>query len=214
MGVYLLGDIADCNSLSAHERGRMPLEGITLDWEYRETNKELDKLDEATKGVKKYYLYGNHEDRYFRTMQMVDNFKYGKALLSPTEGLRLRERGYKVKENWKEDYFLIGRHLEGIHGFYTNKYPAQKHLSELKTSCIFPHTHRVDVAVDGNMSATNIGWLGDKEAEVFQYASRIAKKGWVNAFDITTIDSHGYYYNQLIQCFQNRFYYAGKRYGG
>lgn len=213
-GVYMLGDIADCNSLSSHERGMMPIPGITLDWEYKETNKELDRLDGITRGIQKYYLWGNHEDRYNRTMQQVDNFKYGTALLSPTDGLRLRERGYKVKEDWKQDCFKIGKHLEGIHGWYLTKYPARKHLVELKTSCIFPHTHRMDMAVDRDQAAFNIGWLGDVKAPVFKYASRITKLNWVEGFAVVTLDTRGYYYTQMIQCYKDCFYYNGKKYGG
>lgn len=213
-GVYLIGDFMDMNSLSFHDRGKIPIEGITLESEYRDGNKALDKIDKSIGSAKvfKGYLWGNHEDRYYREAKNVDSSKLGN-LLHPTKNLRLRQRGYNVKEYWRDDYFKLGKYLEIIHGEYTNIHTAKKHLETLKESVMFGHTHRIQVYTEGHMTSYNIGWLGDPDADAFRYASRATKKRWLNGFAVVTIDIDGFYHNNLITCYNNGFYYNGKRYG-
>lgn len=61
-GLVLSGDFLDMNSLSSHDKGQMPLEGVKLGWEYREGAKvirELESLD-YTNNATFDYIYGNH----------------------------------------------------------------------------------------------------------------------------------------------------------
>jgi hypothetical protein len=61
-GLVLNGDFLDLNSLSSHDKGQMPLEGVKLGWEYREGAKlikELESLD-YTSNATFDYIYGNH----------------------------------------------------------------------------------------------------------------------------------------------------------
>ena len=99
----------------------------------------LDDIDNALgkykKSCKKYFLYGNHEDRYFREVAKGDKAKYGSALLNPTEALKLQKRGYEVKDNWKDDFFTLGEHLDIIHGIYCNVHSAKKHLRRNWSLC-------------------------------------------------------------------------------
>ena len=63
VGFHLMGDFADINTLSSHDKGRFTaVPGLTLDDEYAACNDELDMFAQAmSPNVWKTYLYGNHE---------------------------------------------------------------------------------------------------------------------------------------------------------
>ena len=210
--INLIGDILDLNSLSFHERGKYPLDGLTIQKEYKmvEVFDELDSVI-GRKKIKKRYLYGNHEARYLRHKQIPDNDKI--LADAPEDYFRLRERGYEVKTDWQDDYFKLGDYLEIFHGTLLGVNPAKRQLDKLKNSCMFAHSHRAGVHFDGNMAAYNIGCLVDIKAPVFSYAPRIIKRNWIMGFGDVTIDDNGYFYSQLVTGYNDHFYYNGKRYG-
>ena len=208
--VYAIGDILDLNSLSFHEKGKYPIDGLTIKKEYKMI-KIFDDLDDVLKkGTKKYFLYGNHEDRWLRHASIPDNDKI--LAESPEEYFRLYERGWKVKTRWKDDYYKIGDHLEVFHGEMLGVNPAKRQLDKLKKSCMFVHSHRAGVHFDGNMGAYNIGCLIDINAPVFNYAGRLIKRNWVMGFGIVTLNEIGDYYSQLITGYNNQFFFNGKKY--
>jgi len=209
-GVYLIGDILDLNSLSFHEKGQYPLNGLTAEKEYKMV-KVFDELDSVLpRGVQKKLLYGNHENRWLRHKQIPDNDKI--LIESPEEHFRLRERGYEVRTNWKDDYYKIGDHLEVFHGEILGVNPAKRQLDKLKRSCMFAHSHRAGVHFDGNMGSYNIGCMVDISAPVFNYAGRLTKRNWMTGFSLVTVDDAGFYYAQLITAYNNTFFYNGKKY--
>jgi len=210
-GINLIGDILDMNAFSDHDRGQFPL--IEAVDEYKLSIPFFDELDEALgrRKVEKRFIYGNHEDRWLRNQKRPDDKR--KSIESPTEKMRLIERGYKVKTNWKEDYFTLGDHLEIFHGELLGVNPAKAQLDKLKKSCMFAHSHRAGTHHDGQMASYNIGWGGDIKAPAFNYASRLVKRNWINGFAVVTIDDNGFYFVQPITLFNNTFYYNGKRYG-
>lgn len=212
-GLHLIGDFMDINSLSGHERGKVPIDGVTLEWEYEGGNLALDALDSVFDGdIDKNYLFGNHEDRYFRHMKDVNNSKYGGALISPTKGLRLKERGYTVLEDWINDRIYLGRFLELTHGEFVNIHSAKKHIDTYRTSIMFAHTHRCQTYIEGNCGGYNIGWMGNIDSKAFQYASRGMKERWNNGFAVVQIDEDGYYFVSQILWQNNKFCYNGKEY--
>lgn len=213
-GFHLLGDILDMNSLSKHDMNSVPLKGITLGYEYKEGNKFLDSFEEVLpKNIEKTYIWGNHENRYTRHINDINASKYADALLSPTSALKLVERGYNVYENWKEDFHLLGKELQLIHGEFCTKYPARTHVDRMKASTMFVHTHRIDINYDGEKAGFNIGWGGDVNAEAFDYVSRLTKMNWINGFALVHIDENGNFFTQVIPVYHNEFWYDGKRYG-
>lgn len=208
-GIYLIGDILDLNSLSFHEKGQYPINGLTIQKEYKMV-KVFDELDDVLpKSTKKKFLYGNHCNRYLRHQAIPDNDKI--IIESPEEYFRLRERGYEVKTNWLDDYYRLGDHLEVFHGSLLGVNPAKRQLDKLKKSCMFGHSHRAGTYFDGNMAAYNIGCLVDVTAPVFNYAGRLIKRNWIMGFGLVTLDE-GYYHTQLITGYNNKFYYNGKKY--
>lgn len=208
-GIHLIGDIFDMNSLSFHDRGQVPL--IDAIKEYKLIEKYWHELESVLNRVRiKQFLYGNHEDRYLRHLKLPDNKR---IILEPIEErLRMRENGWEIKTNWKEDYYVLGEHLEIFHGELLGINPAKRQLDKLKKSCMFVHSHRIGTHFDSNMASFNIGWLGDKNAPAFNYVGRLIKKDWNNGFAVVNIDDNGYYYVQLIPIYNDTYFYNNKKY--
>ena len=212
-GMHLIGDFLDLNSLSSHDKGRKPLEGVTLSMEYNEGNKTLDKFDAVLpENCIKNYMYGNHEDRYIRHMGSSDNAKLGESLISPEAGLKLEKRGYNILTNWKKDKIQLGNHLDLIHGEFCNIHTAKKHLDSFRGSIMFVHTHRIQMHIESSVGGFNIGFGGDKDSPIFNYATRAMKEVWANGFALVDIDEDGFFHVTQITMFNNCFYYNGKKY--
>ena len=212
-GIHLIGDILDCKALSSHDNGQVS-DG-TLEEEYTEANKYLDRIDRALNpGVEKNYLWGNHEQRYERLIKRVDYSKFGGALLSPTMGAKFIERGYTVQEDYNNAKIQLGNHLDLIHGHYITQNPSKKHLDIYKKSIMFAHTHKMGAHYDGDKAAFNIGWMGDKDHSAVNYANRLTKSQWQNGFAVVNIDENGFYHVQLVQWYNGRFIFGTKEYRG
>lgn len=212
-GFHLMGDFADINTLSSHDKGRFTaVPGLTLDMEYDACNEELDMFESCLPdGVWKTYLYGNHEDRHNRWMNNMDNAKT--PLLSPMDGMLLEDRGYHVKNKWSQDFFKIGTNFEIFHGIYFSIHNAKAHLDKLRTSCAYVHTHRIQNYREGEMAAYNIGTCADFWSPAFNYATRPMKAQWANGFAINMVDSQGR--SNLTQIYVNpdgSFWFGGKLY--
>jgi len=190
-GFHLLGDFADINTLSSHDKGRFTaVPGLTRGDEYAACNEELDMFEQVIpKGAWKTYLYGNHEDRHNRWMGNMDNAKT--PLVAPREGMDLVNRGYQVKNKWSQDYFTLGNDFEIFHGIYFSIHNAKAHLDKLRTSCAYVHTHRIQNYREGKMAAFNIGACADFTSPAFNYATRPMKAQWANGFAINMIDHKG-----------------------
>lgn len=149
-------------------------------------------------------------DRFFRTINTVKNNKFADALISPNDALHLKERGYNTFTNWKEDYIEVGKY-QLFHGIFCTQTPAKSHVTKLKHSCVFAHTHRIDSYHEKDLHGLNIGTLSDINSEAFKYLSRLERSNWKNGFGIIHING-----NQsnadVVVCNNNSFFYAGKKY--
>lgn len=212
LGIILAGDIIDANSLSAHDKGNIALPGVTLDWEYKEANKFLDNIDSLGVANNTYFLYGNHEDRYNRLIRNVDNNKYGRALKSPTEGLKLTERGYDVYTDWKNDSIKIGKYLDINHGEFCNVHTAKKTIDTYRQSTMYFHTHRFQIYMEGQVAGFNMGSGANFDAPIFGYATRAMKTSWANASALVTLDNNGYYHVQPLLFINNKLMVNGREY--
>lgn len=211
-GLILAGDIVDLNSLSSHDKGKVPLKGVTLSWEYQEANKFLDEFDELNIKGTKDYIFGNHEDRYIRSTKDVDTAKLGSALLSPIEGLKLEERGYNVYKDWKNDAIHLGTHLDICHGEFLNIHSAKKTIDTYRKSVLYFHTHRFQIYVEGLVGGWNMGFGGDINSSIFNYATRAMKNSWVNSSCLVTLDKDGYYHVEPLMFINNKLIVNGKQY--
>lgn len=210
-GIILNGDFLDLNSLSFHDRGRLPIKNINLGVEYDLSNKLLNEIEyRLSKNAIKYYLYGNHEDRFNRHKSNVDFSKLGKTVQDPIKGLDLISRGYSILTNWKEDEITLGD-LTIIHGEFCGIHTAKKHLDVFKKNILFAHTHRVQSYREGIHCAYNIGSMADFNAPVFNYATKSMKKQWTNGFAIATVVENKTSIEQIIWN-KNHFVYGGNIY--
>jgi len=213
VGIVLAGDFLDMNSLSSHDKGKKPIQGVTLDWEYKEGSELIDGItSDLASNIHKIYLFGNHEDRYFRYMNDIDNSKLGKSLPSPETGLDLQKKGFNVLTNWKEDHITLGNYLDVSHGEFVNIHTAKKHIDTYRRSTLFYHTHRVQQYIEGQVGGYNGGSMADFNQPVFNYASRAMKGSWLNGFTAVYVDNQGFYHVQQIVCYNNSFIFGNKLY--
>ena len=213
-GLILAGDVIDANSLSSHDRGKTPIKGVTLDWEYKEANKFLDQFEQLrfTPNATKDYLWGNHEDRYLRIKKDVDIAKYGDALVGPDVGLKLIERGYNVYKDWKNDTIQLGPYLDVTHGEFLSTHSAKKTIDTYRKSVLYFHTHRFQVYVEGLVGGWNMGFGGDINAPIFGFATRAMKNSWINACALVDIDEDGYYHVSPLMYINSKLIVNGKSY--
>lgn len=211
-GFHIIGDFLDLYSLSKHNYNNVKLQDITLGFEYREGNKVLDKIQNCLPNdCVKTFIYGNHEARFFTHVSDINNTRYADALISPDIGLNLSKRGFSIFYDWKEDYVQLGP-VQLIHGIFYNTTAAKTHLTKLKSSVVFAHTHRIDSYREGSLEAHSLGCFADIESEGFKYKSRVERVGWSNGFGIIHLDKDKTYQIDIINCKDNTFYYAGTRY--
>lgn len=213
--IVLNGDFLDLFSLSKYvENSLYALKEINLTYEYAMGNKVLDLIDRAVdKSTKRYYLYGNHEDRYNRIIAKEDNAKYGTELRSPYEALRLEERKYEFYTDCINDSVRFGNNTEVIHGLYCTTVPAKKHYDMFpNTNIVMGHSHRINSYSNQYHSSHNIGCLADMSSKGFSYRSRIDKLLWQNGFAIITIDAYGNGHINTIPIVNNSFVLNGKIY--
>ena len=209
-GIIFGGDFLDMSALGECEKGKHSSTGVTLDEEYIEANNMLDRFEEVLPdNCDKVFLYGNHETRYFRWLADVNNKKYGN-LLNPTIALKLEERGYKIFEDYANDYFELGS-LQVMHGEYYNVHSAKKHLDTFRRNVLYWHTHRMQSHREGDFCAWNAGFLGDIKSNCFNYAKRGMKSKWGEAFAVINVTPKSHYV-EIVNCVNNSFVYGGKKY--
>ena len=209
-GVVIAGDYLDMASLSFHDKGKLPVvEGLDLSFEYADGLRGIRELTDATSAATiRHFIYGNHEDRFFRGRRDVDTRKL--SLPEPADALYLDELGYQVHRNWQEDYVTLGSHLDVMHGLYTCEHAAKKHLANIGGSALFFHTHRFQVHIEGDRAAYNCGWLGDINAQAFRYQGRMQRRRWREGFALAHIDDRGDYFVNPISCYNNKFFALGR----
>ena len=210
-GIVLGGDYLDMGSLSTYDKGKVNKMGITLEDEYFVANLVLDELESRLKkDAEKVFMFGNHENRYWRWLNDVDNAKYG-DLINPISELGLKKRKWKVYDNYKQDQHKIGS-LHITHGDFWNIHVAKKTLDTWKRNMLFWHTHRIQIHREGDYCAYNCGFLGDIKSEAFNYAPLSMKMKWGNGFAIVNTLGKRHYVD-LINCVGNGFTYVGVKYG-
>jgi len=212
-GHLLIGDVLDMHSISRHNKGKIKIPGLTLGREYAAGNEVLDRFDEIAPDIDKLYIWANHECWYTHYMSEIDNAKLGKDVIkSPTEALHLNLRGYTVLEDFVNAEARVGD-ISLVHGVWTTKHAAHKHVTELKRNVIFVHTHRMGVWKEGAYEGHNIGWMGNVHAPAFNYMSKQQKEEWRNGFAVVYVDEDKKSHVTQIDWKNNKFIYGGKIYG-
>ena len=212
-GVVLSGDYLDLFTLGSYNANSLGLlKDITLEEEYLDGLKGIEELQDALhSNTARVYIYGNHEDRYFREINKLDNAKYGNTLKDPVEALKLKEYGYKVLTNWKDDIYTVGD-IDITHGVYCNIHSAKKHLDMNGNNVMFGHSHRMQTFCNGNETGYNIGCMIDLKSPYFNYMPRMQRNIWTNGFSFITVDEQNKSHVELIKVDNSTFYWRGKKY--
>jgi len=211
-GIVINGDFLDLFSISRYASNSLyDLKDISLGREYHEGNLILNKIDSVIEG-EKVFIFGNHEARFAGLVKSFDNAKYGDALKSPTEALKLKERGWQVLEFADQDSLILGNIIEVLHGRYTNKYMTNKHLEHSKYNIIFGHSHTLQVFTfaDGRVGIS-FGFLGDLNSNAFNYAYKQSRERWKQGFIVVTFQD-GAFWSEPVVVNNDKFIYGGVLY--
>lgn len=216
-GFVISGDFLDLFALGSYNADSLGLLKGSWDLgeEYELGRNLFDRINQALPDscTEKIWIFGNHEDRYFREKNKGDRAKYGSALMHPAEALQAYQKGWKVLENWMHDSYSLGD-IDVVHGLSTCVNVAKKMLEDYGSSVIFGHTHRFQVYGAGKHIAYNIGWLGDGDNKAFGYMykkHRVNK--WMNGFAFVNVHPlTGEFWVEPIQCHNNQFFYGNTLY--
>lgn len=188
-GIIVNGDFLDLRSLSSHDEF-IP-EGIDLSVEYSSGLQGIHEIEaQLHKDIRKIFIYGNHEDRFFRDKSSIR--KYGSTLKSPHEAMELTERKWEIIDDWKNGFVTLGNNLDVFHGVKVGMNAAKDQLQALPSrSHIFNHTHRFGSYSNKKNAAYNIGCMIDFDHEVFKYVDRGVRESWTHGFGVAYIDNKG-----------------------
>lgn len=188
-GFIINGDFMDMRSLSSHEEW-IP-DGVDLSYEYSDGLQGIEDIEaRLRKSVKKIFIYGNHEDRFFRDTKSIR--KYGSSLPSPHEALNLEEKGWEIITDWKNGYVTLGKNLDVFHGVKVGKNAAKDQLEALPNrNHIFNHTHRFGTYSNQTNTAYNVGCMIDFDSDMFKYVDRGVREAWSHGFAVAYIDNNG-----------------------
>jgi predicted phosphodiesterase len=148
--------------------------------------------------------------RFKKYMLGSEAAKLGTALMSPTQGLKLKERGFNVIEDYPDGYVQLGN-IQLIHGMYLNANHAKTHLQKVRSNIMYGHTHQLQVYSENGLTAYNIGNLADTDSPIFSYTNRFEKVNWKQGFAVITLDK-GNTHVQVIEPVNNSFVYNGQIY--
>lgn len=204
--VYLLGDFADCCSLSHWNlKKKRKCENKRHKKEIEVLKKELDFLQTHSKEV--IWLEGNHENW---VEQYLDRNPESEGFLEYTEALKLKDRGIKWVPHNK--LLKVGK-LYMTHGRYVCKYHAAKHADKIGGNVVYGHTHvrqthGASRELVTEYAAWGLGCLCDKKPDYLR-----GKVGnWMHQFAILFVASTGDFNLYPVDIIHNRFYWGNKRY--
>jgi hypothetical protein len=207
-GILIDGDYLDLRSLSSHEEW-IP-EGVDLSMEYSDGAQGIYDIETAlNEDVDKIYIYGNHEDRFFRDKKSIR--KYGASLPAPHEAMNLEERDWKIITDWKNGYVTLGNNLDVFHGVKVGMNAAKDQLNAIPTrDHIFFHTHRFGTYSNNTNTAYNGGCMIDVDNDMFKYVDRGVRAAWAHGFVVSYIDNEGRNYTTPIKVTDDRhFFFEG-----
>lgn len=204
--IVVLGDFADCYSVSAHDKD--PRRKEDFETELHSVNKGLDELD-ALGAQKKYFVAGNHEHRLdrFLTTSAPPLF----SMLKIEKLLRLKERGWHYTPYQRS--LRLGKlhitHDEGNAGPQAH----EKARASFEGNCSIGHTHRMAVSYRGNARGEShvgamFGWLGD--VTKIDYTHRVKAQQWQLGFGIGYMLESGSVHLQAVPIVRGACVVAGR----
>jgi predicted phosphodiesterase len=200
--IILNGDILDVYLLNSHGPKHPDFQG-TLEWEFEEGNKFLDKLQKKCPNTKIIFNAGNHEYRVDRFV--INNCPSFYNLLTTEKMLKLETRGI--------DYYPYNTALRvGETSLYVQHSPPSYGENGARTSLIkkpgrsflYGCTHRMQAAhinhSDNVVESVYFnGWLGSTDLTpmhraVYQFIKN--HNTWQHCFAVVTVDGPNHFVNQ------------------
>lgn len=207
--VLILGDYADCYSVSAHDKD--PARRENFQDEVDDVNKGLDQLEASTPIAKRYYVAGNHEHRMPRYLHSVAPALASMRMLSVPNLYRLKERGWHYTPYQRA--LKLGKlhitHDEGTAGPQAH----ERARSSFEGNVVIGHTHRMAMSYRGNAKGRShvgamFGWLGD--IEQIDYLHRVRAQQWQLGFGVGYMQSNGTVHLQAVPIIEGSCVVAGK----
>ncbi len=204
--VVIAGDFLELESASQH--GGVANPRALVD-EIRAGRRELQRLREAAPNATITYLEGNHETRLQRTtVRHIPTFS---GAFTVPDLLGLRDFGIRWIPEGKP--YHLGK-LRVIHGWYTPKHHAAKHLDALGHSVMYGHTHRPQVytrstAENEQHAAYGLGCLRTLDADWCQGKPM----GWHHGFAVVDVLPSGQFHAHMVSIHGGTFAFAGRVYG-
>jgi predicted phosphodiesterase len=213
--IVILGDFTDMYSVSAHEKD--PRRASKLEWELEATHECLDALDNL--GARwKYYVEGNHEDRWTRYLRD----RCPEFAIIEGRGLHLREQLRLTERGWRwtpyKRTLKLGK-LYITHDLGKAGRNAHRDAEATYQACtIIGHTHSMEYSVVGNRRnrphvSAMFGWLGDNEMVDYRHFDK-ASRDWVNGFGTGRMESNGVTHVVPIPIVEGKCVVEGKLYKG
>lgn len=193
--VVVLGDFADCWSISMHDKN--PARRDTFDDEVVDVNRGLDELEAATPIAERYFIAGNHEYRLERLLWK--NAPQLHSFVKMEKLLRLRERGWHYTPY--QDSLRIGKlyltHDEGNAGAQAH----EKARASFESNVVIGHTHRMSMSYRGTAKGTSnvgamFGWLGS--VDKIDYVHKVKAQQWQHGFGVGYLLKSGVVHMQAV----------------
>lgn len=166
----------------------------------------------------KYFLIGNHEDwldQYLiaKAPEIFDGINELGMEFSIAKLLDLEEKfNYNIIP--LNEILSIGDHCHFIHGYYTNRYHANKHLDVFGVNIYYGHLHDVQsmstVSVKGVHEAMSLGCLRDLNAPFLKGVPN----NWSHAFGIFEFCQNGEFTRYVPIIVEGKFSFAGQVFNG
>jgi len=211
--LVLGGDQINGDSISHWlENKRRSLENKRIKIEYTNFDKDiLTPLEKMSNWKEKVWLNGNHEDWI---NQQLDNTPQYEGLIEPDVVLKLRKRGWVVKE-YNEEYH-IGK-MVITHGMYTNIHHAKKMCESYEQPIFYGHTHDIQTYTRifrGGQSlpriAQSCGCLCKENEMVYLHKK---PTNWCHGFLYFTIRPDGKFTAIVFPIIEGKFSFGKKTYG-
>jgi len=208
------GDVADMWQISDH---RPPVETslkphqISLQDTLQQSAEHLAQMASLAKnGAEKYFLEGNHEERWTRLLADIQrNPKLRHLLFIPaiSEVLTMPyligtdKMGYSYAPYYSGgDKIVLKDRLLIMHGYKATMWASRATLSDYGKSVIFGHTHRIQSFTKrdlvGTIAAWNMGCLCDLDPSWRQHTN------WAHGFTVVTwkkIDGEWFFNTEQIR---------------
>lgn len=212
--IVYMGDQLSLDCISGWNKNKPLLkEGQRLIRDFNNFDKDVLKLHEriTDPDTRRTFMIGNHEQRLQWYIEMHPELE---EMIEIDRNLKLTERGYRIIPF--NGIYKIGK-LSVIHGYYWNKYHANKTLEAFEGNVVYSHVHNPQMyakvsPVDrkGYHTATSLPCLCNIKPDYKKNAPNF----WINGFGVVEhLPATGYFNIYTIIIIDGAFMWNGKYYG-